>query len=1028
MNVFSCFRFYLSLMLITPSVFSQSVIESMSDKYDQLETGRWKLSEYLWSYAKNKAAKYDKPILDFNAIDNWQILGDYLSVSPNGKHFAYSIERAIKPVNFDGKQDSLVVQAVNSSRRLVFTNAWPGFFTGDSKLYVFKKETALGFLQLDQGDTRYVKDVASYKTPNKGRNEWIAYQQIEDSDVVLQNLVTGKKKTFPGISNYEFYDNSGWFVCQRNPNDNKNGWKELLLYHLATGTEKRYSFAVDYSFSEGGETLLLKIVKKVNEEDVTDLEYVSFPDGKRKVIWSASGADISINNCGMDKPGQQVVFTARDSTWYYHKGMDKAVLKVTNEMTGIGGEFQISGSASFTDNGRYIKFLLQSRPSLTKADPAAVQLDVWNHKDLTLQSAQANSLRQPHVYNAIINVASGQIIQLETEGRTLHFLQGDFAIVKRRCKDTYGDRFWERGYGYERDSNWLVNLKDGSRHLLGSKERDVTAIGPFWFSPGGNYLVYFDFDTACRYFCYDLRTGKLTDLSAHAGDMQPGYIDPYLRSDKKPRYPLGLVAWLEEDAGVLIYDNNDIWQFDLRGRKPAINLTNAVGRSNDIIFSLFNGQRFDNTIPVLAPGASLLLRAFSRKNKYSGFYRKVIGTAGDPEPLYMGKYFTNMIPWCQDPNLSNKGMPPVKAGDVDTWIVQRQSDTDAPNYYKTADFKSFERLTDFQPQKRYNWLFEELHTFKHLDGKSGQGILYKPENFDPSRKYPVLVVFYGGYSNNLFQFPIPAYNTKAITPGVSPIWFLNNGYLIFTPDIYVAPLKYGPEAFNVIEGAAAYLEQLPYVDAGKLACASHSWSAKLGAYLFTHSKSFGAMSISEGFLYANMINVALSIHMDGQSKLEDVEEGFQFGNLWENKDSWLDQTTVLHINKAESPLLLFCNKESSEEYQDQTLQFFTASRRLEKKVWWLKYDKGGHTLSDLNEQKDYTIRCTQFFDHYLKEAPAPRWMTQGIPAKLKGFEAGYELDPLGHCGKDCKICKKWNGQYKKDPGMFGKPIGEWRVD
>jgi dipeptidyl aminopeptidase/acylaminoacyl peptidase len=423
----------------------------------------------------------------------------------------------------------------------------------------------------------------------------------------------------------------------------------------------------------------------------------------------------------------------------------------------------------------------------------------------------------------------------------------------------------------------------------------------------------------------------------------------------------------------------------------------------------------------------LLLRAFNVSNKNKGFFRKVVGATGDPELLSMGQYFTHIINWCQDPNISNIGMQPVKAKDVDIWIVQRQSVADAPNYYKTADFKSFKRLTNFQPQNGRNWVSEELHTFTHIDGQSGQGILYKPEDFDSTKKYPVLIIFYGGYSNNLHQFPVPSYNYNAITPGTSPIWFVNNGYLVFTPDIYISPIKVGAEAFNVIEGAAKYLKSLSYVEKNGLGCCSHSWSAKLGAYLLTHSPSFGAMAISEGYLYANMINVALSTDESGRSKLASVENVFQFGSFWENRESWLDQTTVLNVNKTNSPLLLLCNKESSKEYQDQTLQLFTALRRLEKKVWWLKYDKARHNLSDLNEQKDYTIRYTQFFDHLLKQAPAPMWMTQGIPASLRGIEERYMLDPSNSCGADCSVCKKWNEQYKKHPEMFKKPVSVWSL-
>lgn len=1043
MNVCFCCRFLFTLVLFTSSAFSQSTIKSKYSGHTQLAMGRWDLGKFIWSTAKYKPGKYDKPILDFNAIDNWQRIGDYLSVSHNGKYFAYTIERGSgRPFDRNQRLDSLIVQSVDNSSRLAFVEPSPGFFSDDSRQYVFQEGTTLCFLQLNGSPTKYVKDISSYKVSDESKGKWLAYQlKNGNSDVVLQDLITGKERIFRGVSDYKFDGNNEWFICRSNANNNKGESNELLLYQIATGMEIRFPFVVDYLFSESGKAILLKTSEEINNgETANGLGYVSFPEKRKKIIWSTKLHNINIHNYSIDKHGEQVAFSIRDSSgfaagnlpgnsiWYYKKGMEKAIIKITNETADIDKVLQIEGSISFSDNGRYIQFSLLPKPSLIKQDTDAIQLEVWNHKDLILQSAQTDQLKRSKVYNGILNIKNERIIQLESEGRTLHLLKGDYAIVKKLSKDTYGDRFWEEGYGRERDSNWLVSLSDGSRHLLESKGGNATEIGPFWFSPSGNYLVYFDYSKECNYFSYDLRTGRLRDISASNNSMQLAYVYPDRHTDKKSELSPGLAAWMEGDAGVLVYDNNDIWQFDLQGKKPAINLTNGFRRSHNIIFSLSNSRRFADEIPVCDQREPLLLRAFDTNNKHSGFYKKNTGVDGDPELLYMGKYFMNMIPWCQDPNLSKKGMQPIKARDVDFWIVQRQSDTEAPNYYKTTNFQSFEKLTDFQPQKGYNWLFEELHSFKHLGGTYGQGVLYKPENFDSSKKYPVLIILYGGYSNNLYQFPMPAYNIEAITPGVSPIWFLNNGYLIFTPDIYVSPLKYGPEAFNVIEGAVRYLKQLPYVDANKLGCCSHSWSAKLGAYLFTHSKSFGATSISEGFLYGNMISSALSDHVDGASRLEEVEEGFEFGNLWKNKDSWLDQTTVFNADNANSPLLLFCNNESTQEMQNQTLQIFTALRRLEKKTWWLKYDKGGHILTNLDEQKDFTIRNTQFFDHYLKEAPAPHWMTQGIPASFKGFETGYELDPRGSCGKDCKICEKWNTQYKKYPEIFSKPIGEWHLD
>lgn len=1013
------FFLYLVLFAYASPIYTQTISQTINKGVSLTEPNRWDLNKYLWSYPHTNSTKFNKPPLDFDAIDNWPGMGDYLTVSNNGSYFAYTIEKGCGLPGIYKKLDSLIVQSTNGAGwRHAFSGLQPGFFAANNKQYILQDKDTLFFFQLGANKFKVINNVRSYKTTN-GTNNWMAYQlKGNDNSVILHNLVTGIDKQFSDVISYTFDNAKKWFICEI-----ATPAKELIICDLESGKEQKFPVVRSYIFSPRGTRLL---VNYGNE-----LQYVNFADKTKHIIWTIKDSSDDLSAYQFDVSEKQVIFAVKDVSgatpgnviWYYKEGMDKAIVKIDKQTPGIVSDIQIV-SASFTDNGHYIQFSLWQKLTVLRPERDAVQLDVWSYKDSNMQSTQAYLLKQGNMYNAIIGIEEKRGILLDGEGKSLYVLQGDFAIVKKRSKDIRGDRFWESIDGHNEDSNWLVSLKDGGRRLLPAKIADQT----LWFSTGGNYLVYFDKNQDCHYFSYNLHTGKITNISAGVTAGQLGYIDRYLRTDKKPDYSCGLAAWLEDDAGLLVYDNNDIWQLDLTGKTPAINLTNGYGRSNNIIFSLMNSERFGNTMPVLKAKEPLLLRTFNTSNKRNGFYRKLAGAAGDPELLSTGPHFMNIINWCQDPNISNTGMRPLKVKNVNAWVVQRQSDTDAPNYFETKDFKSFKRLTNFQPQQGHSWLSQELHTFKHLDGKSGQGILYKPADFDSSKKYPVLIIFYGGYSNNLYQFPVPSYNYNAITPGSSPNWFVNNGYLVFTPDIYVSPRKYGAEAFNVIEGAASYLKSLSYVDANGLGCCSHSWSAKLGAYLFTHSTSFGAMAISEGFLFGNMINEALSTDDNGVNQLDVVENGFHFGSFWENRDAWLEQTTVLNVDKATSPLLLLCNKKSTKEYQDQTLQLFTALRRLEKKTWWLKYDKGGHYLDDLNEQKDFTIRYTQYFDHYLKQGPAPKWMTQGIPASVRGMEERYALDPSGSCGNNCLICKKWNEQYKKQPAMFDGPISEWSLD
>ncbi len=96
---------------------------------------------------------------------------------------------------------------------------------------------------------------------------------------------------------------------------------------------------------------------------------------------------------------------------------------------------------------------------------------------------------------------------------------------------------------------------------------------------------------------------------------------------------------------------------------------------------------------------------------------------------------------------------PIKAAKADKWIVSRQSEKDAPNLFFTTDFRKFSRLTDIQPQKIVNWLTSELVTWQQLDGTFSQGVLYKPEDFDSSKKYPIIFNYYEKMSHDLYLFP-----------------------------------------------------------------------------------------------------------------------------------------------------------------------------------------------------------------------------------------------------------------------------------
>jgi dipeptidyl aminopeptidase/acylaminoacyl peptidase len=64
---------------------------------------------------------------------------------------------------------------------------------------------------------------------------------------------------------------------------------------------------------------------------------------------------------------------------------------------------------------------------------------------------------------------------------------------------------------------------------------------------------------------------------------------------------------------------------------------------------------------------------------------------------------------------------------------------------------------------------------------------------------------------------------------------------------------------------------------------------------------------------------------------------------------------------------------------NQGLEYYNAARRMGKEVIFLSYPDEPHHLAREENQKDFQIRMKQFFDHYLKDAPMPLWMSEGVP-------------------------------------------------
>lgn len=292
-------------------------------------------------------------------------------------------------------------------------------------------------------------------------------------------------------------------------------------------------------------------------------------------------------------------------------------------------------------------------------------------------------------------------------------------------------------------------------------------------------------------------------------------------------------------------------------------------------------------------------------------------------------------------------------------------------------------------QKDFNWCTAEIVEWMSFDNQKLQGILYKPEDFNPDKKYPMIVYFYERSSDGIYSYLPPAPSASII----NRTFAASNGYLVFVPDIPYVIGYPGQSCYNaVISGTYALLDRFSFIDRSKLALDGQSWGGYQISYLVTQTDLFACAYA--GAPVSNMISAYGGIRWGtGMSRMFQYEhtQSRIGGTLWQNPLQFIENSPIFWVPKINTPLLLMHNDADGAVPWYQSIEFITALRRLDKPAWLLSYNDEDHNLVKRPNRKDISIRKMQFFDHYLKGAPMPYWMKNGITQLEKGKIDGYNL-------------------------------------
>lgn len=598
-------------------------------------------------------------------------------------------------------------------------------------------------------------------------------------------------------------------------------------------------------------------------------------------------------------------------------------------------------------------------------DIIAPGLDIWHYDDADVQSHQLNEKKweKPVTRTAVSLISNGQVQVLEKGDTILCGLPGDrYAITKTNRVET------EAAWHHSQIPYYnLIEIATGRRIPLPGQPQKLESIA---LSPGERFVIWTDSN---HIWSYEMATGVSRNLTKGIPVMMmskaPCRYDEY--------YAWSAFRWIINDRALIACDQYDVWQIDPAGIQSPVNLTAAYGRKNNISFRPITQEK-----TILSPSQQFILTALDNATKDNGFWTITLGKSADPRKGTMDDciyYFPGIYVFDHQ--------PPQKAANTESYIMLRERENEQDNLFVTKDFKNFIALTDFASHKKYNWYTTELITWKTFDGTMNQGILYKPEDFDSTKKYPLIFTYYEEKTKELNHFIIPRESTGPLNVAA----YASSGYLVFVPDIIRPTGQNTKTILNVVESAVKHLSQFSWVNTKKLGIQGQSFGGYITNVLATRSNLFAAAQTSCG---ASDITAGFGITgFGGLSYIYITERGqVNMGTTpWDDPQLYVEDSPVYHAGNCTTPLLLMHNKNDDAVQFTQGVAMYMALRRQNKPVWMLQYDGEGHVLMEARPKKDFTKRQRQFFDHYLRDQPAPLWMTKGVDASDKGKISGFEL-------------------------------------
>ncbi len=911
-----------------------------------------------------------KKILSPEVYNSWNRIGD-MQLSQDGKFSVYSVkpyrgDGFLYLVNLEtGKKDSVArgyEPKFDESGSFVVFKIHPGFDTlRKVELAKVNKEKwpkdSLGIWYVSDGSLTKYDQLKEFKLSEKGnalgflsnKNDWPKgyLSKGESKKEAKQEKKKGKVKT---------------------------DGKLLTLIDPVTKEKKCFRHVTQFEVSRDGKYAVFIQQEKFKKDSVR----LGMYDFSKKEVWNdkkrvSEYAGITFSGKSTTLLGLATVDTAANKRWSLF--MINPETKIVKQLIDTSAQFANDEvlSSNFkpylNNNDADVFFGVADRPEKpfkdTLLESEKSKVDVWHWKDKRLQPQQLVELKrdQNRTNLAVYHLNSGQAVVLGNDSLQLQSSERyNQEVILANCGEQYRYRTWNT---INPTNYYLIRVSDGK--ITGLREEVYTR---GYLSPKGKQFVYWN-HLAKEY--YLMNTDSQVEECLTCSWKGNFFEDKNGMIEEDD--PMGIIGWGPNDGNIFIQAEKDILSYDVASKqlRSVTSYLQSSEQDTNYNYAIYNL----NADSVNFYPENMLLTRFSKITKVMDVYRVNESPGKVPFELISGSghhYFNFM-----------------KAKKGSRILFNRSSNSDFPDLFATTKpGAEVIQISKANPQQsQYNWSTVELIKWNSYSGIPLEGLVYKPENFDPNQEYPLLVYFYEMYSDDIHNHYAP----KPTASIIYPTEYASAGYVVFIPNIRYTAGHPANSAYDcILSGTDAVLKKYSNIDSKRMGLQGQSWGGYQTAQLITMTDRFAAAMA--GAPVGNMFSAYGGIRWgSGYSRQFQYEHSqSRIGKtIWDAPELYVENSPIFGLPKVKTPLLIMHNDEDGAVPWYQGIELYTGLRRLQKPVWLLNYNGDDHNLMKPANRMDLSIRMRQFFDFYLLNKPEPLWLKEGIPAIRKGKDYKYEL-------------------------------------